>query len=73
MKTTIRVYVCFIADFVPVYQWLFRVAVMNEHGEYQKEHYSFYPAASYNVTDNKLLLPIPQREITIDKLEQNPQ
>jgi len=49
------------------------VEVMNAHGVYQKANYSFYPAASYNVTENKLLLPIPQREVTIDKLEQNPQ
>jgi hypothetical protein len=49
------------------------VSVMNANGVYQKANYSFYPAASYNVTENKLLLPIPQREITIDKLEQNPQ
>ena len=49
------------------------VEVMNANGVYQKANYSFYPAASYNVTENKLLLPLPQREITIDKLEQNPQ
>lgn len=49
------------------------VAVMNANGAQQKSLYSFYPAASYNVTENKVLLPIPQREITIDHPEQNPQ
>jgi hypothetical protein len=31
------------------------------------------PSNSYAVNTNKLLLPIPQREITLDNLDQNPQ
>ncbi|MCX2478210.1 RagB/SusD family nutrient uptake outer membrane protein [Pedobacter sp. MC2016-15] len=49
------------------------VEVMNAHGarEVAKAPAQF-PAGSYVVTANKLLLPIPEREITLDKLTQNP-
>lgn len=50
------------------------VEVMNAHGrrEVAKAPAQF-PAGSYTVTANKLLLPIPEREITLDNLTQNPQ
>jgi len=51
------------------------IEVMNDNGEYLKEFYSgesYIPEMSYNVTPNKLLFPIPLREIRIGNLEQNP-
>ena len=47
------------------------VAVMTAHGreEILKQP---IPANSYIVTENNLLLPIPQREVNLDNLEQNP-
>ena len=50
------------------------VAVMNAHGvrEIAKAPTQF-PSGSYQLTPNKLLLQIPQREITLDNLTQNPQ
>lgn len=49
------------------------VAVMNAEGAREKAlHPTYLSANTYQVTENKLLLPIPQREVTIDKLEQNP-
>lgn len=49
------------------------VEVMNAHGLRQMAQFSTIPAGSYKVTTNKLLLPIPQREVTLDNLTQNPQ
>lgn len=49
------------------------VAVMNAHGIRQITQFSNIPAGSYRVTQNNLLLPIPQSEVTLDKLTQNPQ
>ncbi|WP_134091286.1 RagB/SusD family nutrient uptake outer membrane protein [Olivibacter sp. XZL3] len=49
------------------------VEVMNAHGERERAMNPQYPAGTYEVTPNKLLLPIPQREVDIDNLEQNPQ
>jgi hypothetical protein len=50
------------------------VAIMNAHGAREiAKNPSQYPAGSYAVTANKLLLPIPQREVTLDQLTQNPQ
>ncbi|WP_183561941.1 RagB/SusD family nutrient uptake outer membrane protein [Mucilaginibacter sp. SP1R1] len=49
------------------------VDVMNAHGIRQMAQFSTIPAGSYKVTANKLLLPIPQREVTLDNLQQNPQ
>ena len=48
------------------------VTVMNAHGQREKALHPNNPAASYQVTTNNLLLPIPQREVTLDKLPQNP-
>jgi len=50
------------------------VDVMNEHGKREvSKNPTQYPAGSYTVTPNKLLLPIPEREVTLDNLTQNPQ
>ncbi|MEX0882473.1 MAG: RagB/SusD family nutrient uptake outer membrane protein, partial [Cyclobacteriaceae bacterium] len=51
------------------------IEVMNANGEYLKEFYageSYLPEMSYNVTTERLLFPIPLREIRIGDLEQNP-
>ncbi|RFM27787.1 RagB/SusD family nutrient uptake outer membrane protein [Deminuibacter soli] len=48
------------------------VDVMNAHGVQEKQLKSFIPAAAFQVTANKLLLPVPQREVSIDNLQQNP-
>lgn len=51
------------------------IEVMNANGEYLKEFYageSYIPEMSYNVTTERLLFPIPLREIRIGNLEQNP-
>jgi len=49
------------------------VDVMNAHGRREVAIApTQYPAGSYVVTPNKILLPIPQREITLDNLTQNP-
>ncbi|WP_158857312.1 RagB/SusD family nutrient uptake outer membrane protein [Lunatibacter salilacus] len=51
------------------------IEVMNQNGEYLKEFYSgesYIPEMSYNVTPERLLFPIPLREIRIGDLEQNP-
>jgi hypothetical protein len=49
------------------------VSVMNAHGIDQKSQFSTIPSTAYNVTVNNLLLLIPQTEIDLDKLTQNPQ
>lgn len=49
------------------------VAVMTTHGQREKAANFLLPASSYMVTQNKLLLPIPIREVTLDNLTQNPQ
>ncbi|MDG3581209.1 RagB/SusD family nutrient uptake outer membrane protein [Galbibacter pacificus] len=50
------------------------VEVMNAHGEEEQTlRADIIPAGAYNVSENKLLLPIPQRAVTLDGLEQNPQ
>ncbi len=51
------------------------IEVMNENGEYIKGVHSteaYLPSNSYNVTEQRLVFPIPYREIQISKLEQNP-
>lgn len=51
------------------------VEVMNPHGTQLKARYAsegYIPTLAYNVTQNKLLFPIPYRDIQIGKLEQNP-
>lgn len=49
------------------------VAIMTAHGQREAQLKPNLPPGAYIVTENKLLLPIPQREVTIDNLEQNPQ
>jgi hypothetical protein len=49
------------------------VAVMTAHGQREKAGNANLPANSYAVNTNKLLLPIPQREATLDNLDPNPQ
>lgn len=48
------------------------IATMTEHGKYLKALYPILRDVSYNVTPNRLLFPLPQREILIGSLEQNP-
>jgi starch-binding outer membrane protein, SusD/RagB family len=51
------------------------IEVMNNFGEYIKEVYGplgYLRTDAYNVTSNRLIFPIPYREIQIAKLEQNP-
>ncbi|MBE9586651.1 RagB/SusD family nutrient uptake outer membrane protein [Mucilaginibacter sp. JRF] len=49
------------------------VEIMNAHGQREiSKAPAQYPAGSYTVTANKLLLQIPQREVTLDNLTQNP-
>jgi len=47
------------------------VTVMNAHGKREKATKTYLPGNAYEVTDTKLLLPIPQREVNLDKLDQN--
>ncbi|MFI2743510.1 RagB/SusD family nutrient uptake outer membrane protein [Zhouia sp. PK063] len=50
------------------------VSIMNAHGQEEIElRKSYIPSGAYNLNENKLLLPIPQRAVTLDNLEQNPQ
>ena len=50
------------------------VSIMNAHGQEEIQlRGNIVPGGAFQVTENKLLLPIPQREVTIDNLEQNPQ
>lgn len=51
------------------------IEVMNTNGKYLKKFYageSYLPEISYIVSPERLLFPIPLREILIGKLEQNP-
>ncbi len=48
------------------------VSVMAEHGKREIAQKAYIPAGSYVLSENKLLLPIPQREINLDNLTQNP-
>lgn len=48
------------------------VEVMNAHGAREREGSATIPGNAYNVTENRLLLPIPQVEVNLDGLEQNP-
>jgi hypothetical protein len=49
------------------------VEIMTEQGKYEIANKPNVPAGSYAVTANKLLIPIPQREVNLDNLTQNPQ
>jgi starch-binding outer membrane protein, SusD/RagB family len=51
------------------------IEVMTKNGQYVKTVHageSYLPDMSYKLTPNRLLFPIPNREILIGKLEQNP-
>ena len=48
------------------------LSVMNAHGAEIKSYTVFRSGATYNVTQNSLLLPIPIRELTLNKFPQNP-
>ncbi|MNY64299.1 SusD family protein [compost metagenome] len=48
------------------------ITVMNAFGVKQKALYSYLQPGSYNVTQNRLLFPIPNAEILLnEKLSQN--
>gem|GEM_PF-3387722 len=46
---------------------------MNAHSIKQKALSTLIPVNGYQVTPNKLLLPIPQTDVNLDDLTQNPQ
>jgi len=49
------------------------IEVMTSYGQLKKSQYDFLPANSFNVTEQRLIYPIPYREIQINpELEQNP-
>ncbi|HJT74967.1 MAG TPA: RagB/SusD family nutrient uptake outer membrane protein, partial [Chitinophaga sp.] len=49
------------------------LSVMNAFGVKQKQRYSYLLPASYNVTKERLLFPIPNAEVLLNvKLQQNP-
>lgn len=50
------------------------VSVMAAHGQREiAKAPAQFPSGAYTITANKLLLPIPQREVILDNLNQNPQ
>ncbi|QJB30347.1 RagB/SusD family nutrient uptake outer membrane protein [Chitinophaga oryzae] len=49
------------------------VETMNAHGVREKQQKNYIPGNAYQVTTNRLLLPIPQTDINLDNLTQNPQ
>lgn len=49
------------------------VDIMNAHGAREKAAKNYIPANAYAVTTNRLLLPIPQTDVNLDNLTQNPQ
>ena len=48
------------------------IQVMNAQGADLKSYTKFRSAATYNVTQNSLLMPIPLRELTLNPFPQNP-
>lgn len=48
------------------------VAVMRAHGVEEKSLATYLSPNSYNVTENNLILPIPQKEIDLNGFQQNP-
>jgi len=49
------------------------IEVMTAYGQRMKSQYDFLPANSYNVTERRLVYPLPYRETQINpELEQNP-
>jgi len=49
------------------------VTIMNAHGVKEKQQHAYIPSNAYQVSNNRLLLPIPQTDVNLDNLEQNPQ
>nr|WP_068887597.1 RagB/SusD family nutrient uptake outer membrane protein [Pedobacter panaciterrae] len=50
------------------------VSVMTAHGKREiAKAPAQFPAGAYTLTTSKLLLPIPEREVILDNLDQNPQ
>ncbi|WP_217607173.1 RagB/SusD family nutrient uptake outer membrane protein [Chitinophaga sp. GbtcB8] len=49
------------------------VTVMNAHGVREKQQHTYIPSNAYQVSNNRLLLPLPQTDVNLDNLEQNPQ
>ena len=46
---------------------------MTEYGQKMKQKYDFLPENSYNITENRLIYPIPYRETQVNPdLQQNP-
>lgn len=49
------------------------IAVMSDYGVRMKQEHSFLPANSFNITENRLIYPIPYRDLQLNKnLKQNP-
>lgn len=49
------------------------IEVMSAYGQRMKQEYSFLPANSFNVNENRLIYPIPYRELQLNlSLKQNP-
>lgn len=53
-------------------RWGTAIEVMKAHGVREKARGTYIPANAYIITNNNLLLPIPQKEVNLDKLTQNP-
>lgn len=49
------------------------IEIMTEYGQKMKQKYDFLPENSYNITENRLIYPIPYRETQVNPdLQQNP-
>ncbi|MGI6048031.1 MAG: RagB/SusD family nutrient uptake outer membrane protein [Petrimonas sp.] len=49
------------------------IEIMTEYGQRMKQKHDFLPANSFNITENRLIYPIPYRETQINPdLQQNP-
>lgn len=48
------------------------IEVMTSHGVEEKNRLKRLSSASYNIQEHKLLFPIPEREVRLNKVEQNP-
>jgi hypothetical protein len=50
------------------------VEVMNAHGQREiAKAPAQFPSGAYMLNPNKILLPLPEREVILDNLPQNPQ
>ncbi len=48
------------------------IEIMTEHGEEEKDMKSNVSESAYNIQEYKLLYPIPEREVRLNNIEQNP-